>query len=235
MSQEELGERQGVLFTLQELVPQRSLGQWAVGHRLSAWFRLGKGWLHKRLFTFLPALCVIAITIGIFFCRDKIVEFHNYGYLGAFFFGFIAGSSLPLPFPYLVVTFTLGGVLNPALVGIASGLGAGVGGTLVFLFGRGGRTLFPKLGLFLPNPSQPSPRLARFLEWAHLKGSVVVFVMSVLLNPVFAPMAITLGAIHFHMAKFFLWCSAGNIVKSLFIAYCGYFGLGTLLRWLDVF
>ena len=140
-----------------------------------------------------------------------------------------------MPTPYLVVTFTLSGVLNPALVGVASGLGAGAGGTLVYLFGRGGRRLFPRLGLLPPDLDRPpSPRVSRLLGWAERRGSLVVFMMSAMLNPMFAPMAITMGALRFRLAKFFLWCSAGNIVKSLFVAYLGYFGLGTLLRWLGV-
>ena len=178
----------------------------------------------------------IASCVAVIYYWDYISPLQNYGYLGAFFFGFLAGSSLPLPLPYLVVTFTLGGVLNPALVGVASGLGAGIGGTLVFLFGRGGSKLLPKFGLLSLNPDQPpSPKVARLLNWAERRGSIVVFIMSAMLNPAFAPMAITMGALRFRLAKFFLWCSAGNIVKSLFIAFCGYFGLGTLLRWLEVF
>jgi len=178
----------------------------------------------------------ILLCVAVIYFWGYIKHLHNYGYIGAFFFGFLAGSSLPMPLPYLVVTFTLGGVLNPAFVGLASGLGAGIGGTLVYLFGRGGRRLFPQVSLLSPKPDQPpSPRVAQFLDWAHRKGSVVVFVMSVMLNPAFAPMAIAMGALRFRLAKFFLWCSAGNIVKSLFIAYCGYFGLGTLLRWLGAF
>jgi membrane protein DedA with SNARE-associated domain len=178
----------------------------------------------------------IASCVAVIYYWDYISPLQNYGYLGAFFFGFLAGSSLPLPLPYLVVTFTLGGVLNPALVGVASGLGAGIGGTLVYLFGRGGSKLLPKFGLLPPDPNQPpSPKVARLLDWAHRRGSLVVFLMSAMLNPAFAPMAITMGALRFRLAKFFLWCSAGNIVKSLFIAFCGYFGLGTLLRWLEVF
>lgn len=172
---------------------------------------------------------------------EYLSHLQNYGYIGAFIFGFLAGSSLPLPLPYLVVTFTLGGVLrpigvlSPVLVGLASGLGAGIGGTLVYLFGRGGRSLF--FGTFSTDNGgrQPSPRMAKFLEWAHCRGSVVVFFMSVMLNPAFAPMAIAMGAMRYRLAKFFLWCTAGNVVKSLFIAYCGYFGLGTLLKWLNPF
>jgi len=178
----------------------------------------------------------VAACVAVLYYWDYISPLQNYGYLGAFFVGFLAGSSLPLPLPYLVVTFTFGGVLNPALVGVASGLGAGIGGTLVFLFGRGGSKLLPNFGLLSSDPDQPlSPRMSRLLDWAHRRGSIVVFIMSAMLNPMFAPMAITMGAIRFRLAKFFFWCSAGNIVKSLFIAYCGYFGLGTLLRWLEVF
>lgn len=165
---------------------------------------------------------------------EAIKQFGNYGYPFVFLVSFIAGCSLPNPAPYIVIVFTMGTVLDPALVGATSGLGAGIGGTLVYLFGRSGSKLLPKLGLS-PKPDQaPSPRVARFLNWAHRRGSIVVFVMSAMLNPIFAPMAIAMGALRFRLAKFFLMCWAGNTVKSLFIAYCGYLGLGTLLRWLGL-
>ena len=178
----------------------------------------------------------IAVCAAVIYYWGYINHLQNYGYLGPFLFGFFAGSSLPMPLPYLVVTFTFGGVLNPILVGVASGLGAGIGGTLVYLFGRGGRRFFSKVLLFPPNNNQTtSPRVSRFLDWAQKRGSIVVFIMSAMLNPAFAPMAITMGALRFRLLTFFLWCSAGNIVKSLVIAYCGYFGLGALLRWLGAF
>jgi membrane protein DedA with SNARE-associated domain len=124
------------------------------------------------------------------------------------------------------------------LVGVASGLGAGVGGTLVYLFGRGGRSLLFDTFSADNSGRQPSPRIAKFMEWANRRGSVVVFFMSAMLNPAFAPMAIAIGAIRYRMPKFFLWCTTGNVVKSTIIAYCGYFGLGALFRlvdWIDIF
>ena len=51
--------------------------------------------------------CVAAI-----YYWDYIEHFRNWGYLSALVFGFIAGSSLPVPLPYLVVTFSLGGLLT---------------------------------------------------------------------------------------------------------------------------
>ena len=47
-------------------------------------------------------------------------------------------------------------------------------------------------------------------------------------------MAITMGMLHFRLWKFFVLCWAGNTVKSLAIAYAGYFGLRSLLHWIGV-
>lgn len=195
-------------------------------------------------------MAVSLITLTVLICAatvyywEYLSHLQNYGYIGAFVFGFLAGSSLPLPLPYIVVTFTLGGVLrpidvlSPVLVGLASGLGAGIGGTLFYLFGRSGRSLLFDTLAADNGGRQPSPRMAKFLEWANRRGSMVVFFISAMPNPAFAPMAIAIGAIRYRLPKFFLWCTAGNIVKSTAIAYCGYFGLGTLFRlvnWIDIF
>lgn len=193
------------------------------------------------LFTTSVVITTVAACAAVIYYWEYIERFQNYGYLSAFVFGFFAGSSLPLPLPYLVVTFTFGGVLNPALIGLASGFGAGIGGTLVYLFGHGGSKLIPKLGFLMPKPEDEaaSSRTHQFIsklqDWTHQRGSLVVFVMSAMLNPAFGPMALTIGALHFGLWRFFFWCTAGNIIKSLIIAYCGYFGLGSLLRWLGQF
>jgi membrane protein YqaA with SNARE-associated domain len=171
------------------------------------------------------ASCVVLVLYW-----DYIQGLDRYGYVGAFALAFIAGSSLPLPVSYLILTFTLGGILNPIFVGLASGVGAGTGGTLIFLLGRSGRKLFPGLERFSIDEVASTHFAARFLRWAHKRGSIVVFVMSAMFNPIFAPMAITMGALRFRAAKFFLWCVVGNTVKSLIIAFAGYLGLGILKR-----
>jgi membrane protein YqaA with SNARE-associated domain len=163
---------------------------------------------------------------------QQIAALQNYGYLGAFFIAFVAGCSIPSPISYLLLTFTFGGILNPALVGLASGLGAGIGGTLVFLLGRGGRSFFPNLRHYSVDEEASSKMAAKFVDWAQKRGSVVVFVMSAMLNPVFAPMAIAMGALRFRLFKFFFMCVAGNLVKAMVISYAGYLGVGTLLHWL---
>ena len=195
---------------------------------------------------------VIAVFVVIVYYWQEISRFQNYGYLGLLIIGLLTGFALPLPVPYMVITFIFGGLLHPALVGASCGLGLGIGGTLLYLTGRGGRKFFPWSNVFASanNPSNdalPSSRisrlLTRLLRWARIprimaiarrRGSLVVFLMSAAINPFFVPMAIGMGTLRFRLWKFFLMCWAGQTVKSIGIAYCGYLGLGIALRWLQI-
>jgi membrane protein YqaA with SNARE-associated domain len=182
----------------------------------------------------------IGITVASVFLlirfSDEISRLQNYGYLGAFVVGFVAGSSLPLPLSYLLILFTLGGIpgLHPALVGLAGGVGAGLGGTLVYLVGRTGRHLFGGTNEYSYDDMATSGLMSRFMRWSRKRGSMVVFVMSATLNPVFGPMAMAMGAMRLRLIKFMLMCILGNILKAMVISYAGFLGLGTLLRWLRV-
>jgi membrane protein DedA with SNARE-associated domain len=184
------------------------------------------------------ATTVISVILAIRYWHF-IAEMQNYGYLGIFLIAFIAGSSVPSPLSYLILLFTFGGIpvksfgaFHPAVAGLAGGLGAGLGGTLVYLLGRGGRRLLPSIKAFSVDQKASDKLSVKFVNWAQRRGSVVVFIMSAMLNPVFAPMAIAMGALRFRLFKFFLMCSAGNTLKALIVSYAGYFGLGTILRWL---
>jgi membrane protein YqaA with SNARE-associated domain len=190
--------------------------------------------ISPRLKYILLTAVFVITTVGsiwlIFEYWDEIATLQKYGYLGAFIIAFIAGSSIPTPISYLALTFVLGNRLEPLLVGVISGAGAGIGGTLVFLLGRGGRRLFPNL-INYSLDSQASKKIGpRFIKWAQKRGSLVVFIMSAMLNPVFAPMAIAMGALRFRLVRFFILCVAGNIVKALIISYAGYFGIGFIQR-----
>lgn len=195
---------------------------------------------------------VIAAFVVIIYHWQAISRFQNYGYVGLVVIGLLTGFSLPLPVPYMVVTFIMGGLLHPALVGASCGLGLGIGGTLLYLTGRGGRKFFPMSDVFAfaNNPSDdtlPSSRmsrlLTRLLRWARIprimeiakrRGALVVFLMSAAINPFFVPMAIGMGTLRYRWWKFFLMCWAGQTVKSIGIAYAGFLGLGIVLRWLNI-
>jgi len=187
---------------------------------------------------------VIVACVFLVYHWEYVVRFQKLGYLGLFIITLVSGYSIPLPVPYMVFTFTLGGVLNPALVGLAAGTGLAAGGTLLYLTGRGGRRIFPSFSISDPADEAYSSRWARFLRrirfqrvmhFAHRRGTVAVFVLSVLPNPFFTPMAISMGTMRFRLVKFFFACWAGQIAKTMAIAYLGYLGLGSFLRWLGLF
>ena len=173
----------------------------------------------------------LAILITIIFCSlavyywDYIIELQSYGYLGVFIISFFAGSIIILPISYVAVVFTMGGVLNPALVGAASGLGASMGALTIYLTGYGGHRLFRNYSDAI---------YSRIEGWVRRRGSLVVFLMSAVFNPFFIPMAITMGMLRFRLWKFFVLCWAGNTVKSLAIAYAGYLGLRSLFHLIGV-
>ena len=173
----------------------------------------------------------LALVITLLFCVavvyywDYIARLQGYGYLGIFIISLLSSSIMVLPIPHVAVVFTMGGVLNPALVGAASGLGASIGAITIYLTGYGGHSLLQNVN---------NSFYSRLMNWVQRRGSIAVFIMSAVFNPLFIPMTITMGMLRFRLWKFFLMCWAGFTVKSLIIAYFGYFGLGALLRWLGI-
>jgi membrane protein YqaA with SNARE-associated domain len=206
---------------------------------------------HRRLKIFggLYIGGIVAACVVLIYYWDIISRFQTYGYFGLFIMGLVTGFSLPMPVPYMVIAFILGGVMHPAMVGASCGLGLGIGGTLLHLTGRGGRKFFPMSSVFgLVNtrgssgeePPSFISRLFRRMRVPHMitlarrRGALIIFLISAAPNPFFAPVAIGLGTLRFRLWKFFVACWAGQTVKCVGIAYCGYLGLGTILRWLEV-
>jgi len=180
----------------------------------------------------------LASCVALIYYWEEIEYLGGYGYPFVFLVSFLAASGLPNPLPSIIVVFTVSSVLNPTLVGVTSGLGASIGGTLFYLVGRGGGKLFSKIGFLSPNTGGTSPSASRWtsriVDWVQRRGTIAVFLISTVFTPIFAPAAIALGALRLRLWKFFLMCWIGNTIKCLAIAYCGYLGLGALLRWLGV-
>src|SRR4030042_1882136 len=92
----------------------------------------------------LAATVVISVAGSVFLIQhwEYITKLEQQGYLGLFLISIFAGSPIPIPTPSMILTFTLGSILNPVLVGLVSGFGNGIGHTLVYLTGRGGVFFF---------------------------------------------------------------------------------------------
>lgn len=165
-------------------------------------------------------LCVTAVIFA-----DDLDRIQEYGYVGVFIISIFAGGTVIVPVPGLMVVFTMGSILYPAIVGIAAGLGEAIGVISIYLAGSTGRGMLDKVSNRL---------VVRFTRWLHRYNVLAVFFMSAILNPLYYPFALLAGALHFGLPSFFISCWAGKTLKNTAVAYMGFFGFGSLLGWLGV-
>jgi membrane protein DedA with SNARE-associated domain len=190
----------------------------------------------------LTVVVTVALAFVVIYYKDallSIVHIEKYGLLGVFVLAFIAGSVVNFvatPFPYWLLVFTVPsllaptqGVLAPLWVGLVSALGASLGQLLTFMVGYSGSRLYHKFTVNIDNRFYN-----RAIGWAQRHGSWAVFAMSALFNPIHLPMTIAIAALRYPPLKFFVFSLLGNMVKSLVIAFCGYFGLASLFHFLGV-
>jgi membrane protein YqaA with SNARE-associated domain len=168
---------------------------------------------------------------------EYVSRFEPHSYLGLFLISLLSGAPIPILTPVILITFTLGGILNPALVGVVAGLGNAVGNILTYWAGRGGLRFFSTLGNISQVGDPASSRIGRFfqkikgsrlLRFANRQGMLAVFLLSIFPNPLLTPMVLSLGAARFNFMKFLLACWAGQTVQAMILAYLGHFGLHSL-------
>ncbi len=174
-------------------------------------------------------LAIISIGLTITLCiliilhREFIDELRHWGYLGLFLVTVVASGTMVLPGMGAVITFTFGGVLNPAVVGLVAGLGEATGAVGAYLTGYGGR------GFMVANPLKG--RLSAFME-RH--GAKAMFLMAALVNPIYYPFAVWMGVLRVRVGRFFIYTLLGRTLKNLLLAYLGFFGLRTFLRLMGI-
>jgi membrane protein DedA with SNARE-associated domain len=194
--------------------------------------------LRAVIFGVLTVAVTVALCVVVVLYKDalmNVVHIEKYGLLGVFVFAFVAGSVVNFvatPFPYWLLVFTVPsllapswGILAPVWVGLISALGASLGQLLTFMVGYGGSRLYHKFTVNIDNRYYN-----RALGWAQRHGSWAVFAMSALFNPIHLPMTIAIAALRYPPLKYFVFSLLGNLVKSLFIAFCGYYGLTSLFN-----
>ncbi len=180
-------------------------------------------------------LCVAAI-----YYKDDLMNtsyIASYSLLGMLIVAFVAGSVFSftaIPVPYWLLAFTLPsvlavrwGILAPVGVGLISAFGTTLGHLPTFMIGYGGSKLSQGVTTRIRIPIYN-----KAVEWAQRHGSWAAFAISAMFNPFHLPMTIAMGALRFSPAKFLFYSFLGNAVKSLFLAFAGYFGLNSLLRFL---
>ncbi len=169
---------------------------------------------------------VLIITVVAVMYKDDLRDLQGFGYAGAFVISIMSGGTVVVPIPGVPVIIALGGILPfPFLVGLAAGLGEGIGAFNFYLAGRGGQSL-------ITEKHRRNRFFAKVDGWMTRRGGLTLFVASAIPNVLFSVVAATAGLARMSPWKFYLFCAAGKAVKGTYFAYIGFFGLEYALEWL---
>ena len=183
----------------------------------------------------LVALFVVAVvSTSAVVLRERLVDFQEFGYLGAFLISVLASTTVVAFIPSVPFLFALGGVLNPFYVGLAAGAGEAIGEFIIYTAGRTGHAFFLK-NRFIEAQNNKEARgiYPRLQRWIHAKGVWALFLASAVFNPFFSLISATAGATRFPAARFLAVVWAGKTVKWTVVAILGKAILDwILIRWL---
>ncbi len=171
----------------------------------------------KRLFLsreqytrILLIVIVLAVTAGIFVFRDRVSNLQGYGYLGAFLISLVSSATIILPIPGLALIFALGDAYNPFLIGIAAGAGSALGEITGYMAGYSGQIVLKNNKTYL-----------RMERWMKRRGSIVIFVLAFVPNPIFDLAGAAAGVLRYPLWKFLTVCFLGKTPKSILVALAG--------------
>jgi len=183
----------------------------------------------EYLIGILGILLTIGMAVAIILFWEEVRVLEHYGYIGVFVISFLGGATILAPVPMTPVVFALGGVLNPALVGAAAGLGETIGGLAIYMTGYGGGT-----ALIDANHGKIQAAYSRVLAWMRRRGGWTLFLLSAVVNPFFYPAGLAAGALRFGVKRFFFICWGGKTIKGMTVAFAGYLGLRALFGALGI-
>lgn len=173
----------------------------------------------EELRSFIPYLGVLILSVITLYWfwqeRESIGALGSFGYLGLFLANALANATIILATPVALTAFVGGGILNPFLVGIVSGLGAAVGELVGYLLGASGKDILNRLG------DQQKQWLEKTELWLKKGGMAAIFLVSLIPNPFFDLVGIAVGILDYPLGKFFLATAAGRILRNLLLALSG--------------
>ncbi len=181
-------------------------------------------WRLEYALLILVVAVMTAFAFAFFYFQVEVSRLKDYGYAGVFLISFIGAASMFLPTPAIASVIGGGAVLNSYLgipafvfVGVVAGLAEALGEFTGYAAGYGGRIMF-----------EERPEYKRVQGWMERHGVITMFVMSVLPNPLFDVAGAAAGVVRMPLGRFFLSVLAGKIIKDMYMAALGDFGIEIL-------
>jgi len=158
----------------------------------------------------LALIVVIALTVFLYLNRDKVGSLGVFGYPGIFLISMLSNATLILPVPGVLFTSAMGLVFNPWWVALAAGSGAALGELSGYMAGFSGQAIIENKKWY-----------DRLTVWMKNYGSLTVFILALIPNPVFDIGGMVAGALRMPLWRFLLFCWLGKIGKMLIFSLGG--------------
>lgn len=163
----------------------------------------------------LSLLGTIALTIALVLLPLDVASWGALGYLGAFMLTLLSSATVLVPSVALgaALKFGAASTLNPILVGLVSGIAAGLGESTGYLAGRSGAELAH---------IQDRPAYRRIAAWVERRGTLTVFVLAAIPLPLIDLAGLAAGAMGMSFVRFEIACLAGKITRFVPVALLGH-------------
>ena len=172
-----------------------------------------------RIVQVLTVVTILAALGAALYFRDHLQELKQYGYAAVFLVGLVSNATIIFPVPGLAVSSVMGSVFNPWIVGLVGGVGQALGELTGYMAGYSGQTL-----------ACDNPTYDRLVRWMQRHGTLTIFILAVIPNPVADVGGMTAGALRFPLWKFLASCTAGKVVKNVIFALAGYYGIEAVFK-----
>ncbi len=169
-------------------------------------------------------LAVLGIIVAASLLHSRITLTHL-GYTGVGLSALLASGGIFVPSPALAAACTASLFLVPVFVGLIAGTAETFGELTGYFLGYSGRGIVQRRSLY-----------QKLEKWMQHRGWLLLFVLSVVPNPVFDVAGITAGAMRYPLWSFLGVVAAGKLIKFMAIAYACALSvewLSKIILWID--
>lgn len=162
----------------------------------------------------LSLLGTILLTVVLVWLPIDVERWGGFGYVGAFVLTFLSSATILVPSVALgaALKFGAAATLSPVLVGLLSGVAAGLGETTGYVAGRSGAELARV---------QQRDAYQRIARWVRRRGELTIFVLAALPLPLIDLAGLAAGALGMPYWRFEVACIAGKITRFVPVALLG--------------
>ena len=171
--------------------------------------------MQEKVKGLLQIVFVIFIVLIVWYASKYIEQFSTLGYFGVFIISLIGNATIVLAVPSWIIVFSLGSVLNPYAIGIAAGIGSGLGEITAYIAGKGASHL-----------ANVDERFSKYKNWIIKNDLITIGILAAVPNPLFDIAGLAAGSLGIKMWRFLIACITGRTLRYILLAYLGKFSAG---------